>query len=391
MSNSTRRRAAFLELCERGAGEGVRRADGDVERLRRTRAARSLGAGAVDQLQRLVQIRAGQVAAVESGGASERDRRRAAVDDRWVRTLHRLRLEADFLERVVRAVEAGQVFGPHTLQDVDDLVGARTACREVLAEDRVLLAVPADTDAQDDAPVRQHVGGRDRAGGHERVDEWQQVDAAAEAQACGVGRQVTEQDPRVEAVHPRAVGPDAGRAVRVVGCDGGRQRDVVAGPHRLEAELVGAPRDARVEVDVGVLAVERDRREAEVHRGHPDARRATSGSGFGELRELVGDQLRLLALTAAGAPFAPREHRLPPVQLLEAEGRADDLLGVARFRVDVLEARERRAGDGAVPEVVGRARFVDVPGGEVLAAGTAEQVGACGVDQVLLRTCRAWC
>src|SRR5258708_7825202 len=106
--------------------------------------------------------------------------------------------------------------------------------------------------------------------------------------------------------------------------------------------------------------------------------------GTGELRELVGDELRLLELTA-GAPLAPGEHRLPPVQLLEAERGADDLLGVAGFRVDVLEARERRAGDGAVAEVVGGACFVEVPGGEVLGAGTTEQVGARGVDQVLLR------
>src|SRR5262249_28593547 len=105
---------------------------------------------------------------------------------------------------------------------------------------------------------------------------------------------------------------------------------------------------------------------------------------LGERCELVGDESGRGAL-AAQAPVTHREHRLPAMEPLEAERRADDLLAVAGLRVDVAEARERRAADDRVAEVVGRPHTIQALRRVVLAVGAADEVRARRVDQVLLR------
>src|SRR5215211_1254808 len=105
---------------------------------------------------------------------------------------------------------------------------------------------------------------------------------------------------------------------------------------------------------------------------------------FRERLELLGDQAGRVALTRR-PPLPHREDRLPAVQPLEAQRRADDLLAVAGLRVHMAEPWERRARDHAVAQVVGRTSLVERLGGVVLVTGPTDKVGARCVDEILLR------
>ena len=163
------------------------------------------------------------------------------------RLLHRLGVDADAVEAGEAAVERRRRVAPERAHDVDALGHARAALLVRDAADLELLAVlAAHAHAEDEAAAGQHVqGGRGlgRDGGRAQRE---QVHAGAEADARGDARVAREERQRLED--------------RVV------EGDVVAGPDRLEAQLLDAAHEA--ELLLRRTRRRRRRRGAEVDRGH---------------------------------------------------------------------------------------------------------------------------
>ena len=139
-------------------------------------------------------------------------------------------------------------FGPEQAQDVDLLGDAAAARVEVFAESLVLKGVPADGDAETQAPGREDVYLRGLLGDEGRLALGQDDDAADELDLAGEGAEVGEEDERlVKAALVGVTASGAGWAVRRVGAE-----HVVVGEEVGKAEAFGGL--GEVAQDGGVVA-----------------------------------------------------------------------------------------------------------------------------------------
>ena len=87
-----------------------------------------------------------------------------------MRVLHRVRYAAQFLERIELTFESDRVLGPTFLEDLEILVADGPPLVEISRVQRFeLLTEPADTNADGDAPLREHIDGRQHLRRHHRV------------------------------------------------------------------------------------------------------------------------------------------------------------------------------------------------------------------------------
>jgi hypothetical protein len=140
--------------------------------------------------------------------------------------MRRLRQEADVVERDVVAVEGDGIVAPRGAQQIDDLVHAGTAIREVVAQRGVLGRRPAHAEAGDHPAAGQCIDRSKRVRQLQWVVHRRDQHARAEADTARRGRTPRERDERVEQVRRRI------RLRR-------RMHDVVAHPDVGEAELLG--------------------------------------------------------------------------------------------------------------------------------------------------------
>ena len=175
-------------------------------------------------------------------------------------------IDAGILDGVPLALEGHVRLGPQRLHDLDLLL--LRACRglEALVEADVLDGVPADPDAEAEAPAGQHVEGGRLLGDQRRLPLRQDHHLRGELDALGAGAEEPEQHERVVkevlgSVARTPVGPardiDAEHMV-------GRAQMVVAQALRGLREI---PHGRRVPLDV-----HQRQRDAELH-GCPPPRR----------------------------------------------------------------------------------------------------------------------
>ena len=121
-------------------------------------------------------------AAPEAGEAS-RDARVAppAHPDRHAAGLHRLGHRVDRLEAQLRRREGRALLAPERLADLERVVEQAAARAEVETGRFVLLALPADADAEVDATVREDVEGGQLLGEHDRPPQRREQDVGAES------------------------------------------------------------------------------------------------------------------------------------------------------------------------------------------------------------------
>src|SRR5215472_9930229 len=107
----------------------------------------------------------------ERGRAAERGIALAAEQDRRVRLLHRLRLEAQRPERERLALELGLRLCPEHLESARALARDCSAPGEVDPDCLEFLLEPACADAEHQASARQYVQADRQARGRERMAE----------------------------------------------------------------------------------------------------------------------------------------------------------------------------------------------------------------------------
>ena len=157
--------------------------------------------------------------------------RAAADDERRVRALHRLGQGIDRHQPVVLALEGERAVGPGSAHDGELLlehVHARPDRREAEAVGLVLALVPAGSEAELDAAIRDVVDRRHVLGEHGRVPERRGRDEHAQPELRRHRRQARHRHPRVE------------RAALLVAVD----REVVVGAEqRAHAVLLAGLRE----------------------------------------------------------------------------------------------------------------------------------------------------
>src|SRR5262249_30400172 len=104
-----------------------------------------------------------------AGRAARGELRVTADDDRDSRLLHRLRVRLELLPAVELAMERRRLVLPERADRAHRLSGAGAPLRERDAEGLELLFEPADADAEDHPPVREHVQRRHLLGDVQRV------------------------------------------------------------------------------------------------------------------------------------------------------------------------------------------------------------------------------
>ena len=202
----------------------------------------------------------------------------AADDDRHARPLHGLRIR---LERRPAEVLPGERLGrllPERAQRAHRLGRARGAVLERDAERLELLAQPADADAEDHPPVRQHVERRDLLGDVDRMALRQEQYARREAELFRHGGREGEGQKRVQERDVLRTGDLARRAVGIHRAVPDRDDDVLDRPERFDADVLGRTRQ------VGEVVGEAERagvgvHEAEFH-GRGDSRVRTPRQGW---------------------------------------------------------------------------------------------------------------
>src|ERR1051326_813864 len=163
-----------------------------------------------------------------------------ADPDRRMRLLHRMRQALDRIEPVELPGERGRRLGPQRLEDPDVLVADRAAPVEGVRAERVeLILQPAHADAHGDASLRQHVDGRQRLRGEDRIAIRQDHHARHEAEPRRLRRDEGHEAQLLEGVAlPReaAVG-----GVRILRVDLHGEHDVVRDHRRRKAQRLRAP------------------------------------------------------------------------------------------------------------------------------------------------------
>jgi hypothetical protein len=149
--------------------------------------------------------------------------------------------EADGAEGGEAATELGLGLGPDRPQRPHALARARGARAELDAERLELLLEPAHADAQLDATAAEAVERGDLLGQHHRVALGEDQDAGGQADGGRRRRHVAEPHQRVGNVERLAAGHLARRVVRVLRVVARGHDDVLHGPQRLEAHLLGRP------------------------------------------------------------------------------------------------------------------------------------------------------
>ncbi len=163
---------------------------------------------------------------------------------------------------------------------VQGVVGARTALGERHPDGLELLPEPARADADEQAPSREVVEGRELLGEDHGVALGQDQHAGGEAQGRGGRRQVREPDERVGQGRVLGAGHAARRGVGVGGLVAGGHDHVLDRPDRLEPGRLGRPRERHG----GVGLCER----ADVGEGDAELHGCSSDSAGGPGRRTAG-------------------------------------------------------------------------------------------------------
>ena len=101
------------------------------------------------------------------------------------RLFRQWRIDDDIVEMVIAPVVGHRLAGPQTLEDAEDLVGAPAALAQRHPGDLVFVRVPADPDAQFEAPARQVLQAGDLLGDKDRVAQCRDQDAGGERDPAG--------------------------------------------------------------------------------------------------------------------------------------------------------------------------------------------------------------
>src|SRR5581483_835169 len=190
--------------------------------------------GALEAVRR---VEVGQPAVAVAGDAAEHGVDVAADQDRRARLLHGVRQHARIAQVELVELQPHLVLGQQAGEDLQVAVHDPAALFEVDAHGAELAGVPADGRAEDEAALRDVVEATDLLGQHGRVAQRQDQDAGAELDPAGAHGDRREDRQRVDDREGRL---DA-------------QDDVVPGPQRLVAELLGALGVGQDLVDVGRL------------------------------------------------------------------------------------------------------------------------------------------
>ena len=152
--------------------------------------------------------------------------------------LHRLGFEHHRSETEVFAVVLDHRLRPQLAADHQRLVDALAATLEIQLRGVPFLLQPARTDAEFQAPARQHVQGRDGARRDERVAQANVVHVGADADVRRARRNEAHVGEHVEHRH---VGRHRRMVLAVIraALAGHRKHQVLGQPHRLETQPVG--------------------------------------------------------------------------------------------------------------------------------------------------------
>jgi hypothetical protein len=170
------------------------------------------------------------------GSAAQRRAAVAADPERWMGLLQGLGLEEQVVELRVAAPERRRPLRPQLDHRAQVLVGHRAALGEGHAEHPALGLDPAGAHAEDHAPAAQRVERRDHLGGDDRLAVRHDQHRRSELHAMGGAGQHAERHQRVE---------DRLAEVDDVGAG---DDDVIAHPHRVIAEGLGAHGGAADEI-----------------------------------------------------------------------------------------------------------------------------------------------
>jgi hypothetical protein len=198
-----------------------------------------------------------QIGIQPSPSAPDRGGRAPADPERRPARLRGRRLDRDPVEREEPTREGGGSIGEQRAQRLHRLVGARPAlARRHANRVEVRPALAADADPQDHASARGVVERGKLLRDHARVPEREEDDPGAERDPFGHGGEDRQRDDDVQ--------------------DGIAVRDVVAGPDRVVAELLGTDGDLAEETRVGgaadELAAALDPERGDRHRARRQAR-----------------------------------------------------------------------------------------------------------------------
>ena len=187
----------------------------------------------------------------------------------------------------------GPGLGPEGAHGREVVVGAGAPVGHGHADGGHLGLEVAGADAEQEPPAGQHVEGGGLLGEDERVPLREDDDPGGEQQPLGGGGHEAEVHERVEdrvlRLHRRRRHPWA------------RHHDVLAGPDRVEAELLGEPSDGdRVVRAVGRTRV--DAEHAELHGGGPYRR-------SGRSQPSRGGRVPAQPVTCVGREHDHRRHR----------------------------------------------------------------------------------
>ena len=150
------------------------------------------------------------------------------------------------------ALVVDRCFAPGEAQQVDRLVHHLAAAVEIHPQRLVFGLLPADADAQSDAPAGERVECRDLLGDERRLTLGQHEHLGAEPDALGHGGDVAERDQRLEDRHVGRVRPRLAAFERVAHHDVIEDVDlVVADPLDRTGQLGDALRTVAVHHGTG--------------------------------------------------------------------------------------------------------------------------------------------
>ena len=183
----------------------------------------------------------GHPSVAQLGGAADGRAGVAADPDGRMGFLHRLGVEPGARQLVILALELRLFLGPKLFEQADVLVGHRASLREgVQPQGLELLFHPADPCPQDNPTPREHVQGGQDLGGEHRVAVGEDEDVGAQPQPLGAAGQKVEHRQRLVVGLLRVEGGHAVGGIGVERLNAARHHDVVADPHRVEGQVLGA-------------------------------------------------------------------------------------------------------------------------------------------------------
>ena len=166
----------------------------------------------------------------------------ADVDGR-MGSLNRLGEHLTFVQGVDLALVGGLFVAPERTQDLDVLIGARTAVLPRHLESVEFFFEPTDADPQVNPTRREPVQGGDLFGGVDRIALGEQQHRRAQSHRLRTGRQVGEGHHRFEQARTGRCGD---LPVRRIGVPTGvllEEHDMLANPQRRDAARLGRSPD----------------------------------------------------------------------------------------------------------------------------------------------------